>query len=289
LFQRRSFLAYHGKNFLENHRFVGFYKGPKLLAVINFSLSVCDHKRIVMSPHGASYGGFVLCKSIGFSESMAIIDAFSDYCKEENVNEVNLAFAPDSCAKHSIDVLFYALQQSGYILVRRDIESIFVKGLSNFSSRSIRSAKKALKNNISLTLDGNIDDFWLVMSKTFRKHGVNPTHTKDELIFLADNNPTRFKFPIAYHQDVPIAALGCFLYSDHFDSTFYILHDPDFQHFQALTHLMHYYLNNLPESIQAVSFGTCNNGLDPRHHIFEFKENFSKIFEYRDHYQRVFK
>jgi hypothetical protein len=137
-------------------------------------------------------------------------------------------------------------------------------------------------------MDGNIEDFWLVLSKTFAKHGVNPTHTKDELYFLLKNNPTRFKLPIAYYKDLPIAALGCFLFTDHLASTFYIAQDPDFQHMQALTYLIHHYLNDLPKEIEAVTFGTCNNASDPRPQIFEFKENFSKVFEYRDHYQKLF-
>lgn len=284
LFHLRRFLGYHGDRFSQSARFFGFESRGKILARVSFAVIVQDGRRVFVSPYGGSYGGIVFAHHPSLRDAISITDSLINLFGVLEVDDAYLANPISACYEGALDTASFALTFRGFSVAIRDVTSVFVRGLSMPSERARRSAKKASKLGVKIDWSPPIEDYWKVMMATYRKHGVPPTHSFEEILRLRTLLGERIRFPVAYFEGEPAAAIGCFRVSRILDSAFYICQDPDLQHSQALSMLIAEQLEKLDDEIKCFSFGTSTYDMQPRHNIFEFKENFTKIGMFRETY-----
>ncbi|MGB4116682.1 MAG: GNAT family N-acetyltransferase [Polaromonas sp.] len=284
LFHLRQFLGYHGDRFAQTARFYGFEGRGKILARIAFAVVEQEGRRVFVSPYGGSYGGIVFAQHPSLRDAIGITDSLINLFDLLGVEEAFLANPIAASYQGSLDTASFALTFRGFSIAIRDVTSVFVRGLSVPSERARRSAKKAMKLGVKIDWSPPIEDYWKVMMATYRKHGVTPTHTFENILSLRTLLGERIRFPVAYFEGEPAAAIGCFRVSRILDSAFYICQDPELQHSQALSLLISEQLEKLDEEVKCFSFGTSTYDMQPRHNIFEFKENFTKIGMFRETY-----
>jgi hypothetical protein len=275
LFHEYDFLSYHGDKFNEHH--LGVFKGTTLFGIIPLAI---DESGIARSPYGASYGGFIFTEILSYSDSKIIVDQFLDYLKAIHVKKVLITPPIDVYYDNYSATFLFSLLAQGFKFTNSDITSVarLYENIeeSLFSSRTRRSIKKAKSNNITINYNGNTDDFWKIMDKTFYRHNTSPTHSKEQWEYLCLKFPDKIFSPIAYLENTPVSAIGYFQVSKKCGMSFYIANDSEYKETQALTYLIAEFLQWLIKNKKAdkFDFGTSSVNMIARENIFEFKENF---------------
>ncbi len=284
IFHTRKFLQYHENKFKDREFFIGFKQSKKLVACISYSIEERNGVRTLLSPYGASYGGFVFADAPSYKTVELVIENFLEHIQSLKIQEVYLAFPIEACSKFCQDTIFSVLLGNGFVSSVRDLTSVYVKhNEGKFSKRARRSFLKAQKLGVEYHEDAPFEDFWKVVNATYKKHGVPPTHSAKEYQKLNSFFGNKISWKVCYLNGTPISALGTFRITNSVDSAFYLCQDPKYQDSQSLSYLIISYIKALPKNVSYFSFGTVTTyEMKPRYNVIEFKENFSKIGMFRE-------
>jgi len=286
IFHNPDFLSYHGNKFNECH--IGIYKGKTLVGIIPGAIVMNGEDKEYKSPYGASYGGFIFDKILRYSEAKEIILLFINYLEAQSIKKVTLIPSlPIFFEAHS-DTFSFALLEQGFKCSNSDITSILElqeNNLSCFNSRARRSYKNGEKNKLSVVNISDIDVFWNLMTKTFNKHGVNPTHSKEQFTYLYTNLKKEICVNVAYYDGIPIAGIAQFRINKLTKSSFYLCQDDEYKILNAQTFLIKKIIDEAYlEGYKYYDFGTSSVNMIARPNIFEFKEGLGAIGEFRHTY-----
>jgi lipid II:glycine glycyltransferase (peptidoglycan interpeptide bridge formation enzyme) len=289
IFHNLDFLSYHKDRFQENH--IGVFKGEELFGVMPLAISNKE-KKVAKSPYGASYGGFIFKNNLTYSSSKEIAKLIKEFLKQNNISSMVITPPLEIYYKNSSQTFNFALLESGFKIVNADITSVVP--LSNnidleksiFTSKLRNILRKAEKNGIEIINRASIDDFWILMEDTFNRHGVLPTHTKDELIYLNQKFPDKIYFNVAYINKIPVAGICIFTINSLVDMSFYLCSNSKYKQTQALSLLV---ANTIKESqkkgFRYFDFGTSSVNMIGKENIFKFKESFGAIGKFRFTYR----
>jgi len=287
IFHNPDFLSYHQNKFKEHH--IGIYKGEALLGVMPMALIEENKYVIAKSPYGASYGGPVFTKPLSYKDSTNIVKNLISYLRSLRVNEVIITPSLDIFHKNYSDTFILALLENNFINVNSDITSIATlksKNIEQYNSRSTRICKKSVLSDFNIVHNANIDHFWVLMDKTFEKHGTAPTHTKKEFKELHKLFPKDIYASIIYKGKTPLAGIGTINITKQCCISFYICQNDEYKELNAQTIL----INNLmdkayEEKFLYFDFGTSSVEMVARENIFEFKEGFGSSGKFRHSYK----
>ncbi len=289
IFHNPNFLSYHANRFDECH--LGFYKGEQLFGMIPLAIINENNIQIAKSPYGASYGGFVFQSILNYSDSTEIISLFINYLKK-TVNKIIIT--PSLSLHHNngySDTFSFSLLENGFKVVNSDITSTVSLSDKNieteiFTSKIRNMARKARKAHVEIKYSCNIDDFWLLMDKTFQKHGTTPTHSKKQYQYLMNVFPDEIYCNIAYIRDIPVAGMGVFEINKKNIMSFYLCNDNEFQQTQAMSLLIYETILNAQErDFDFFDFGTSSVNMIGRENIFRFKESFGSVGSFKNTYE----
>lgn len=289
IFHDPDFLSYHKNKFNEYH--IGIFKGEELFGILPLAIVENESGKVAKSPYGASYGGFIFKGILNYTDSKEIIKKFIDYTKNINIGSIIMTPSLPVYHKAYSDTFIFAMLEQGFNAINSDITSIVDLNSNNlenevFTSRARNMARKARKTNVKFEINCDIDDFWILMEKTFQKHGTNPTHTKEELAFLQNMFPDDIYFNIAYIDSTPVAGMGVFNINELCSMSFYLCSDSEFQNTQALTLVVYEsILAAQSKGFRYFDFGTSSVNMIGRENIFRFKESFGAIGEFRHTYK----
>jgi len=285
IFHNPDFLSYHNDRFDECH--LGFYKGEQLFGMIPLAILDENNIKIAKSPYGASYGGFIFQSLLNYSDSKEIVNLLINYLKKMKVNKIIIT--PSLPIHHNngySDTFSFSLIENGFKVVNSDITSTVSLNNKNietdiFTSKIknvVRKARKARKANIEIKYRCDIDDFWLLMDKTFEKHGTTPTHTKKQYQDLMNYFPNEIYCNLAYLDDIPVAGIGIFEINKKNIMSFYLCSDNEYQQTQAMSLLIYETIINSQErNFDFFDFGTSSVNMIGRENIFRFKESFGAV------------
>ncbi len=281
IFHSLDFLSYHKDRFNEHH--LGIYKGDTLIGFIPLAIV----NNIAKSPYGASYGGFIFSQILTYSNSKEIAELFINYLKELKIKAIQIT--PSLGIYHQKEysqTFLFALRERGFKIINSDITSVVHLNKDKlFTSNARNKAKKAKKLGIELKFKSSLNDFWILMDKTFAKHGKNPTHTKEEYKYLMQKFPKDIYCNIAYLDNKPIAGMGVFILNKTTMMSFYLASDYDYKTTQALTFLVSEIILDAKEKgFKYFDFGTSSVNMKAYENIFAFKENFGAVGLFRDTY-----
>lgn len=286
IFHEPDFLGYHGEKFNEHH--LGIFKGETLFGMMPMAFIEEGSEIVAKSPYGASYGGAIFMKTLNYKDSNQIVIEIINYLKNLKVKELIVTPSLDIFYKEFSDTFIFSLLEQGAKCINSDITSIVKiqkNNLEKFNSRNKRILKK-ISENYFINIDAPIEDFGILMNKTFEKHGTKPTHTLEQLKSLKANKKLNIKFPIIYYENSPIAGIGEFKINNQIKMSFYICQDDEYKDFNYQTLLISKLLNNSSiEKIEYYDFGTSSVNMKARSNIFEFKEGFGAIGKFRNTYK----
>lgn len=210
IFHLQSFLEYHLDRTFDWHHLV-FFEGKEILAVLPGARMATTFE----SPIGASYGSFVTGE-ISFEKSLALVDAFSQYCRGAGFERTLLTPPPfiyQSSLSQNID---YALAYRGFQFDKHYISHAVplrsAGDVRSFHSTARRYVRKYLREqNIAITLSTDLEAFYPILVANKRRHGVQPTHSLEELKTLRQIFPDKVLLFLVTRGSRPIAGSLVFL------------------------------------------------------------------------------
>ncbi len=294
IFHRQRFLSYHGKKFSGKEKHLIVLNGNNPWAQI--SLAVNDKKAGpaaggARSPYAGSYGGFVFNAYPSYAEGKELAALFINYLRQINISTFTLTPPLACCAASPVDTFYFNLLENGFTSLKRDISNVFCFKKDQpidrmVSQRARRGARKAQTAGITTIHKGNVEHFWKTLTATYRKLGVDPTHTLEEYKLLMRLFPEQIYVDVAYQNKTPVAGIACITVNPLVRSSFYLCQDPQYQDTQALSLLVMQALGCAQEEgFSYFDFGTSSANMVARENLFAFKENFSKIGFFRETFQ----
>lgn len=293
LFHRVAFLRYHGERFSDAEHFLSVYRKQKRIGVWPLAFVERDGELCALSPYGASYGGPALREALGLSACRDVINAAVAYVVNAGAKEFRVALPLRACSRIYTETFRFALMEAGFSCVNRDISSVIPldPNLPEFaqvaSQRSEweRRSRKAFKFGVSVCRNAPIEHFWSVLNLTFAKHGKSPTHTFEELQWLASELPESVLFSCAYLGGKPIAGVCYFVQNQRVVGTFYLCQDPEYQAAQAQSALLLDGFQYAQEmGFMWMDLGTSSVQMKAYDSIFRFKETLGAVGQFRETY-----
>lgn len=188
----RDFMDYHSNRF-QDCSLMLYNKKRKLIAIFPAS----KHKEIdsIKSHGGLTYGGLLLDKRLGTKDILLLFQLIVNQYAEMGFHKLYIKPIPQIYHLSPSQEELYALFTHSAILKGRNASSTihFSQPLS-FSTLRLRQARKSQKMGCTIDWDGNLEDFWQVLTASLREnHGVAPVHSLPEISLLKERFPDNIK------------------------------------------------------------------------------------------------
>ncbi|HWP82543.1 MAG TPA: GNAT family N-acetyltransferase [Bacteroidota bacterium] len=280
LFHLQTFLEYHPAGRFKWHHLL-FLEGDKIIAV----LPAAEMGTTLESPIGASYGSFVT-EDIPFAKSLELVDAFSEYCREQQFERALLTAPPfiyQDMISQNID---YALAYRGFAYDKHYISHAIrlndTDMVERFQSTARRYIHKHLRERtLSVEQSDDYEAFYPILLKNKARHGVKPTHTLEELLKLRALLPDRFVLFLVKKDRKPIAGSLVFVCNSQVALCFYNMLLYEYEQYNPIHVVMHEVVRWAQENgFRWVDIGVsqdtkANNPMTPALGLIKFKEKFN--------------
>ena len=295
LFHLRRFLNYHPEDRFVDHS-IEFYKKNTLFSVFPAAELNINGKNFLVSHPGSTVGSFVVPENVSISDSLELIEMLIGYTKKNKFEGVRLTIPPILYQNRSSNYIDYALLRNGFKYLRREVTStLFIENdvkanLSKFKPSHARAVRKAKETGVNIKVIQDVKSFYAILKENLSiRHGVNPTHTVQELIDLIELFPNSINIFGAFYKGEMIAGVLNFIIRDNVALAFYISHKEKFQKLRPLN-LLFYSIFEwcIKEKIKVYDFGIFTVDGEPNMGLGRFKENFGASGIFRDTFQIIF-
>lgn len=289
LFHLRRFLSYHPPDRYEDHSLV--FTGPKgLLALFPAAEQEVNGERQLVSHPGASYGGPVTPIGLTFQGSFDLVESLLEYGRKTEFRRIILTLPPTIYNRRLSNYIDFALLQHGFTYSRREVSSILFleqtpeENLAKFIDASRRAVRKARNSGVEIRFSKDYETFYQILLHNLkRRHNVQPTHTLDELLQLAELFPEDIHLLAAFLEDRMIAGIMIFDTTPDVTLAFYISHDEAYQQYRAVNLLFYEMIQWAIESgFRYLDFGIFTVQMKPNFGLARFKESFGASGMFRD-------
>lgn len=288
LFHKRKFLNYHQDKFFNKEQFKVITKGDDVIAQFCYLRDIDTAGRTVaLSPYGASLGGIILKKIPSYLQSKNIVSTLIKHLNDENIDYCRITLPPSICSALPLDVFMFSFLESGFKISNMDISSVVNLSIDaveySISSRARNNFRQARKkSDIIIKHRSHITDFMETLEETYAQHGVDPTHSYEDLLYLTKNLSEDIFVDVAYFQGKPAAGICYFKLNDRVLSSFYLTQTKYGRENHCLTLLIVEGLKRAKEqNYKWFDFGTSSINMKARENIFLFKESFSLLGVFR--------
>lgn len=289
LFHLRRFLNYHPPARYQDHSLI--LTGPKGLAALFPAVEQeVNGERQLMSHPGASYGGPVTSVGLTFQGSYDLVESLIEYAREMEFQRIVLTLPPTIYNRRLSNYIDFSLLQHGFTYTKREVSSILFleqtpeENLAKFSDASRRAVRKARNSGVGIRFSDDYETFYQILLHNLkRRHNVQPTHTLDELLRLADLFPEDIHLLAAFLDDRMIAGITIFDTTPEVTLAFYISHDEVYQQYRAVNLLFYEMIRwAIDSSFRYLDFGIFTVHMKPNFGLARFKESFGASGMFRD-------
>ncbi len=286
IFHKQKFLAYHPEGRFAFHHLM-FYDNQELIAVLPAALK--DKDQTLVSPMGASYGGFVL-KLIPYKKNEAIIDGLLAYAQGKGFKQILLTPAPLIYQNRLVQDMDYALVYKGFEYEKHFISHVIDPNnnehfLEDFNERSARYVRRCLQDeNLTIEISKDLKDYadvYPILLENKKKHNATPTHTLEELCTLQELFPEAIKLFVVRYQEKPVAASLIFSCNKQATIIFYNMLLYEYEKYRPIFLAMHEVTKwSMENGHTYVDIGVSQNPshenpMTPSYSLVEFKEKFN--------------
>ena len=289
LFHLRRFINYHPKDRFEDHS-LEFYKNNHLFAVLPAAKVTQNEKTLLISHPGATIGSFVVPENLSIANAIDLVKELVVYVHEQNFNGIRIILPPVFYQKRLSNYIDFSLFKNGFSYYKREITStLFLEksldqNLIKFKPSHKRAIFKAQKKGIEIRVSKRINEFYRILKNNLKiRHGVEPTHTLDELKSLQQLFPDKINLFGAFFEGEMIAGVVNFIVNPQVVLAFYISHKEEFQDFRAVNLLFYSIFEwAIQNGFKIYDFGTFTVNGNPNMGLGRFKENFGASGVFRD-------
>jgi len=293
LFHERRFLGYHTKGRFKDHSLMAYKKG-KLLAVFPAANVQRDEESWLISHPGSSYGGFVYPEDISIRDALDLGDALVKNSAASGFGGIQITLPPAIYQHRVSNYLDFALLKHGFDYAKRDVSSLLnieadpELNLARFKPTHRTAVRRAIKQNVTIKESDRYAEFYEILKENLKiRHGVQPTHTLDELMLLKKLYPARIKLFGAFHDNELIAGVVTFDTNRQVLLAFYISHRESHQHLRGVNLLFFEIIKWCHrQKYRYLDFGIFTVNMDPNFGLGRFKENFGASGVFRDTFTR---
>ncbi|WP_424353742.1 GNAT family N-acetyltransferase [Methanobacterium sp. MBAC-LM] len=191
----RDYMEYHSDRF-EDHSLI-FLKNNKPVALLPANRS----GDTLFSHAGLTFGGIITNRKMKTSLMLQIFDSLKEYLKERGFKKLLYKSIPHIYHSYPSEEDLYALFINNATLIKREVSSTIKMDVKiPFSKNMKRNRKKAENKGLSLKRSYDFDTFMgLKEEQLLKKYGKNPTHTAEEMEYLADKFPDNIKLFAVEH------------------------------------------------------------------------------------------
>lgn len=186
----REYMEYHSDRF-QDSSLLFFSKQPDLIAVMPASIA-----GDVMTSHaGLTFGGIVSDDRMRVTTMMEVFQGLMRYLKEADVKKLVYKAIPHIYHSVPAEEDLYALFLLDARLIRRDVSStIFMADRVPFVKERRWCVRKGLSQGTKVEPSADFASFMEIEEKNLEsRHGVRPTHTKEEMVLLASRFPENIR------------------------------------------------------------------------------------------------
>tara|TARA_B100001113_G_scaffold136872_1_gene112367 strand:+ start:600 stop:1568 length:969 start_codon:yes stop_codon:yes gene_type:complete len=289
LFHLQGFLNYHPKSRFLDHSLIIEKKG-KLFSVFPAAEQNNNGEKLLVSHPGSSIGSFVLPETLSISNALAIVEELTTYAKDNNFHRITITLPPNLYQKRLSNYMDFAFFRHGFSYKKREITSIlFLDENIDMVARKFhishrRSIRKAREIGVKIKQSEDLGSFYQILKNNLKiRHGVQPTHTLDELRRIKEIYPQKVTLFGAYLDDTMIAGVVNFQINEDLLLAFYISHDENYSELRSVNLLFYsifdWAINN---NFKIYDFGIFTIDGEPNMGLGRFKENFGASGIFRD-------
>ena len=289
LFHLRKFLQYHPPDRFLDHSLIVEKKG-KIFAVFPGAEEHKNGKIILVSHPGSSIGSFVTPEALSIADAMSLVEQLLLYAKKQNFSGIRITLPPTLYNYRLSNYMDYAYFKYGFKYLNRDITSILSledsieKNLDKFRPSHKRSVRNAVDNGVIIKESDDFKTFYSILKKNLNiRHGVEPTHSLNELLDLYARFPEKIKLFGAFVNNVMISGVVNFIINNNVVLAFYISHDESFQKYRSVNLLFYKIFEwAIINNYKIFDFGTFTVNEEANMGLGRFKENFGASGIFRD-------
>ena len=289
IFHLRKFLSYHPDERFIDHS-IEFYKNNTLVSVFSAAESIINGKRFLLSHPGATVGSFVTPENLTISNSIKLVKTLVHYAKKNELDGIRLTLPPLFYHNRASNYIDYSLLKNGFVYHKREVTStLFIEKnedsiLKKFRPSHGRAVRKAEKLGVVVKRTNQVEDFFSILKENLKiRHGVDPTHTLDEIYNLIEIFPESINIFGAFYKKQMIAGVLNFIVKDDVALAFYISHKEEFQELRPLNLLFYSIFKwAIKENIKVYDFGIFTEQGEANMGLGRFKENFGASGLFRD-------
>ena len=289
IFHTRRFLSYHPPERFEDHSLI-FKKDKRVIALFPATVRYEQHRRILTSHRGASYGGLITNFHVGIRETFDIVEKLIRYARDNQFHGIDLTPPPIVYHKRPSHYVDFALVKNGFGYRKREISSVIpltfseTEVLYTFSAESRRAVRRGVKLGVEVRECEDYEAFYQILKRNLKmRHNVTPTHSLEELLLLKQIFPERIKLFGAFAEERMVAGVVMFICNPQVVLAFYISHDEDFQQYRGVNCLFFEIIKwAIREKYAYLDFGIFTVNMDPNWGLGRFKESFGAQGIFRD-------
>lgn len=190
----RDFMDYHSdltencKQIFEDHSII-FREGEEIRAVIPAN----DNGTTLASHSGLTYGGLVIGESP--PDANEIVSSLQEYAKKNNYEDILYKSVPHIYYSEINEGVEYELIRQGGELEKVEISSVIkLNGDLDPKKNRRRGIDDAIEHGLTVRETDQWGDFWEILRSLLEaRHGVEPTHTLDEIRLLKSRFPENIR------------------------------------------------------------------------------------------------
>jgi len=263
-------MDYHSDRFEDFSLMV--YKDDNLYAV----LPANRKETTVFSHQGLTYGSFVLQDSAKLLYSFEAFKALLKFLSSEGINQLDMRVIPTFYNKLPSDELEYFLFKANAKLIKRDVIMVIDYNRKlRFQKNRREGINKAIRNGLTVKVDGNFDAFWneILIPNLSKKHNAKPVHSLDEIKLLASRFASNIVQVNVYKDDKIVAGTTVFLTETAVHPQ-YVSGNDDKNNYGSIDLLYDFIINEYNGGKRYFSFNTSSeeNGKKLNHGLIFWKE-----------------
>tara|TARA_B100000902_G_scaffold397115_1_gene459958 strand:- start:2555 stop:3520 length:966 start_codon:yes stop_codon:yes gene_type:complete len=295
MFHLRQFLSYHPNDRFIDHS-IEFYKNNSLFSVFPAAEVIINKKRLLVSHPGSTFGSFVTLENLSISNAMKLVETLVYYAVQNGFDGIRLTVPPSFYYNRTSNYLDFSLLKNGFNYFKREVTStLFIEQneksiLKKFRNSHARAVRKAEKIGVEVRKTNQVEEFYTILKENLKiRHGVEPTHTLEEIYKLINLFPKSINVFGAFYKGEMIAGVLNFLVKGDVALAFYISHKEGYQDLRPLNLLFfNIFKWALRENINVYDFGIFTVEGEPNMGLGRFKENFGASGIFRDTFQIIF-
>ncbi len=289
IFHTRRFLSYHPAGRFQDAS-LAFYKGTELYAVFPAVRGNWNGLDTLWSHRGASYGGFVNRESLSIANAYILVERLIAYARREKIQRIVTTLPPIIYNQRLSNYIDFALIKHGFQYLKREVSSIVSLeenidlNVAKFKQTNRTAFRRAQKLGVIVRESDDYATFYEILKKNLKiRHGVQPTHTLDELITLKNLFPDRIFLFGAFVKEEMVAGVVMFDCNRAVSLAFYISHNEDRQEYRGVNLLFYEIIKRcIAQGFKYLDFGIFTVNMEPNFGLARFKEGFGSSGILRD-------